>query len=382
MFGSIGGPEILLILVLALLLFGPRKLPEIGRTLARTISDFRRATYDFRSSLEREIELDKVKEAGDTLRQVGTVVRNPLSVLDDPGPGESAVKTGGETEAGASASEEPPAAETDLETPGVGFERPVTERPEQTAAESDSARPGATMGFLDHLDELRSRLFHSAIALLVAMAVCWGFKDRLLAVLLQPIRDQLFEGGEIVMIHLTEAFTIYMKASFLFAIFVASPYLLYQLWAFVAPGLYRNERRLLVPFLLFGTLSFVGGGVFGYAVATPVAAGWLIELGSQFTAQLTVRSAFQFQSRLILGMGAVFEMPVLIALMARLGVVTPAFLWRHLRIATLVITVVAAVLTPTGDMMTLLVFAGPMVLLYLIGIFVAWVFQPRDEKPS
>lgn len=238
------------------------------------------------------------------------------------------------------------------------------------------------MSFLEHLDELRSRLLRSAIGLLVVFGACWFIREPLLEILLAPIREQLFGGNEIVMIHLTEAFTIYMKACFLFAIFAASPLLLYQLWAFVAPGLYRRERRMLVPFLVFGTVSFVGGGVFGYKVATPVAASWLIELGSQFTAMLTLRSAFQFQSRLILGMGLVFELPVLIALLARLGLVTPAFLWRHFRTAVVVITIVAAVLTPTGDVMTLSVFAGPMVLLYLAGIAVAWIFRRRDGDPG
>ncbi len=230
------------------------------------------------------------------------------------------------------------------------------------------------MTFLEHLDELRSRLIRTAIAFLVAFAGCWAFSDDILQALLLPIRRHMFEDGQIVFIHMTEPFAIYMKASALGAIFLASPIFLYQLWAFVAPGMYKRERRMVAPFLIFGTAFFVAGGLFGYAVATPVAARWLLTLGENFTAQLTLRSAFQFESRMILGLGAVFEMPVVIALLSSMGLVTPGFLWKHFRIAILVIAVLSAVITPTGDVMTMAVFAGPMILLYLLGIGVAWLF--------
>lgn len=236
------------------------------------------------------------------------------------------------------------------------------------------------MTILEHLDEVRVRLIRFVVALLVCVAACWAVSDRLLQVLLVPIREHLFEGGDIVFIHITEPFTIYLKASALFGIFLASPFLLYQLWAFVAPGLYKRERRLVVPFILFGTVFFVGGGVFGYMVATPVASGWLIGLGESFRANVTLRSAFQFQSRIILGMGTVFEMPVLIAFLSRLGLVTPGFLMRHFRTAVLVIAILAAIITPTGDILTMTVFAGPMILLYLLGVLVAWVSARRARK--
>lgn len=236
------------------------------------------------------------------------------------------------------------------------------------------------MSFLEHLDELRSRLFRSAIAFVAAMAICWNFSGPLLRFFLRPIRDKLFESGEIVFIDITEPFLVYMKASALAAVFLASPYLLWQLWAFVSPGLYRTERRLTAYFIFFGTLFFVGGGAFGYAVATPISADWLIRLGGDFKAQLTLRSAFAFESRVILGMGAVFELPILILFLAKLGVVTPQFLMRHFKTAVLVVAILAAVITPTGDALTMAVFAVPMVLLYLLGVGVAWfVAKPKDE---
>ncbi len=233
------------------------------------------------------------------------------------------------------------------------------------------------MSVLDHLDELRSRLVRALAGYLVAFVACWSQCDRLLSFLLRPIREHLADDGRIVFIQVTEPFIVYMKASALCALFVAAPFVLYQLWAFVAPGLYRREKRLVVPFLLFGSLFFAAGGAFGYAVATPVAADWLIGLGRGFEASITLRSAFTFESRLILAMGLVFETPVLIFFLSRVGVVTPRFLLRHFRSAVLIIAVLAAVLTPTGDMLTMSIFVVPMVVLYLLGIAVAWLFEPR-----
>lgn len=238
------------------------------------------------------------------------------------------------------------------------------------------------MSLLEHLDELRSRLVRCVLVFVVVFALCWSVSARVLEFLLRPIQDNLFEGGEIIFINLPEPFLIYMKSAALLAVFVSSPYLLYQLWSFVAPGLYRNERRMVVPFLVFGTLFFLAGGAFGYYVATPVAAGWLIGLGERFTAQITLRSAFGFESKIIIGMGVVFELPILIFFLSRIGVVTPGFLMKHFRTAVLIIAVIAAIITPTGDMLTMSVFAGPMILLYLLGVAVSWVFGKRDDRKT
>lgn len=236
------------------------------------------------------------------------------------------------------------------------------------------------MSLLEHLDELRSRLLKCVIVYAVLIGACWAVSGPIVDFLVRPIREHMFEGGEIVFIYLAEPFLIYMKASALTALFVAAPFLLYQLWAFVAPGLYRRERRLVVPFLVFGTLFFAAGGLFGYYVAAPVAANWLLELGQSFEAQITLRSAFGFLAWIILGMGAVFETPIVIFFLSRIGVVTPRFLMRHFRIAVLAIALLSAVLTPTGDMLTMSIFAGPMILLYLLGVAVSWIFGRGPER--
>ena len=240
----------------------------------------------------------------------------------------------------------------------------------------------ASMSILEHLDELRSRLIRVLVVLVLLVCACWFLSDEILDFLLVPIREHLLAGGEIVYITPAEVFMTLMTASLIASLFLGAPYVLYEIWAFVAPGLYRHERRMVVPFLLAGTLCFLAGGAFGYYVAVPVAASWLLGLGKGFTAQITLRSAFQFETRVILAMGLVFELPILIYFLARMGVVTPAFLMRHFRTAVLVIAVLAAVLTPTGDMLTMTVFAGPMVLLYLIGVLVAWLFAGASSRTA
>lgn len=240
----------------------------------------------------------------------------------------------------------------------------------------------AAMSLLEHLDELRSRLFKASIGFVIAFLGCWAFSDRVLEFLVRPIRQHMFDGDAIVFINITEPFMIYMKASALLAIFVAAPVILYQFWAFVAPGLHKHEAGLVLPFLFFGSLFFFAGGSFGYYVATPIAARWLINLGGDFQASISLRSAFQFESIIILGMGAVFELPIVIFFLSRTGLVTPAFMMRHFRYAVLGIAVLSAVLTPTGDIVTMSVFAGPMILLYLLGVAVSWVSQKRRDRKA
>ena len=178
---------------------------------------------------------------------------------------------------------------------------------------------------------------------------------------------------------MTEPFMVYMKAAAIAALFISAPYMLHQLWGFIAPGLYRKERMMGVAFLVFGTLFLVMGGAFGYYVATPIAAKWLIELGKGFKASLTLESAFEFEAWVLLGMGLVFELPVVLFFLGRIGLVTPGFLLRHFRLAVVICFLVSAVITPTGDMLTMTVFALPMILLYLLGIAVIW-FTGRPRK--
>jgi sec-independent protein translocase protein TatC len=225
-------------------------------------------------------------------------------------------------------------------------------------------------------------LFRIAIVFIVILAACWLISDRILAFLLRPIRDHMFEGGEIIFISLTEPFMVYMKASAIAAIFASAPYILWQFWCFVAPGLYKKERRAGALFIVLGTVFFLVGGAFGYYIALPMTARWLLSLGTQFKAQLTLESAFDFENRMLLGAGLVFEMPIVILVLSRFGIVTPGFLIRHLRMAIMVIAIAAAVITPSGDALTMTVFALPMVALYLIGVGFAWIAARPEARGS
>jgi sec-independent protein translocase protein TatC len=233
------------------------------------------------------------------------------------------------------------------------------------------------MGFLEHLDELRRRLLYSLAAVGIAFALALTQARPILEFLLRPVRPYLGDQKP-VFLDLTEPFVLYMKVGFLVSLFLSAPFVLYQLWAFIAPGLYQRERRMAVPFVLFATVFFLLGGAFGYYIGFPSAARFLLSIASDFQPSLRISSLFTFESRIILGMGLVFELPTVIYFLARLGFVTPGFLWRRFNYAILIIFIVAAVVTPTPDVVTQCLFAAPMIGLYLISILVAHVFgRPR-----
>src|SRR5260221_966802 len=236
------------------------------------------------------------------------------------------------------------------------------------------------MAFAGPLAAVGSRMVRGAIGFVVLLRGCWRVSDRVLAFLLAPIREHLFGGGEIIFITLTEPFMVYMKASAIAALFLSSPYILWQLWGFVAPGLYKTERRAGAFFIVAGPLFFIAGGAFGYYVALPTPARWLLTLAAQFKAQLTLQSAVELENRTFVGSGLVFEMPIVILVLSRFGIVTPGFLMRHFRMAVMVIAIAAAVITPSGDALTMTVFALPMIGLYLLGVAFAWLAATPSPK--
>jgi sec-independent protein translocase protein TatC len=236
------------------------------------------------------------------------------------------------------------------------------------------------MGFLEHLDELRRRLIWTVIVVAAAFCAALTQAKPILDFLFRPLRPLLGDRRPVYM-DLTEPFLLYMKVAFIAALFISAPFILYQAWAFISPGLYPRERRYALPFVLFATVFFLLGGAFGYYIGFPVACRFLLGIAEGFEPALRISSLFTFLNRMILGMGLVFELPTVIYFLARLGLVTPGFLWRHFKYAVLVIFIVAAVITPTPDVVTQCVFAAPMLLLYLIGIFVAWFFGRDRQRP-
>jgi sec-independent protein translocase protein TatC len=242
--------------------------------------------------------------------------------------------------------------------------------------------PGTSgaMSFMEHLEELRRRLIICIVAIGMAFVVCYVFSGPILRFLLRPLDENIFKGGDIVYINLTEPFLIYMKAAFFGSIFLASPVVFQQIWAFVSPGLHPHERRWALPFLIGGPLLFISGAVFAYVFLLPMTTRFLVSMGEGFRAAITLRSAFSFEFYFLIGMGAVFQLPIVILVLARIGLVTPRFLIRNFRWAILIIFIVAAVLTPTPDMVTQTVFAAPMIVLYLVGIVLSFFATPRRRK--
>jgi sec-independent protein translocase protein TatC len=236
------------------------------------------------------------------------------------------------------------------------------------------------MSFIEHLEELRKRLIVSIIAVGVAFLGCWNFADKIYSWVQRPLTKFLPPGDQkLAYTHLTEPFMVYMKVAFFAGIFVASPILMWQVWRFISPGLYKRERRYAVPFILFATFFFLLGGYFGYAVLLPGACAFFVQTGAKFKQMIKIDEYFSFASTLMLASGAVFETPILIFFLARLGVVTPAFLMQKSKYAIVLSFIIAAIVTPTPDMVMQTFMAVPMIALYFLGVGVAYVFGKKYD---
>ncbi len=238
------------------------------------------------------------------------------------------------------------------------------------------------MSFLEHLEELRTRIFHALVAIAIGMGLCWWYHQTLFSFIQKPILDVLRPYGidKLVVLTPTEAFNLYLKVSALGGLFITSPYILYQVWLFISPGLYRREKKYVTPFLFFTVLLFVGGGYFGYRMVFPAALKWLIGIGGQFTPMITVHEYTDLFLTVILGLGIVFEMPILVFFLALMGVVSAGWMWRNIRYAILGIFIVAGALAPTPDISSMVIFASPMLVLYFVSIGIAWFVHPTQRK--
>jgi sec-independent protein translocase protein TatC len=243
------------------------------------------------------------------------------------------------------------------------------------------ARPSPDrMSFLEHLEELRVRLMHSIVSLVLGFLACWGFREQIFHFLTSPLR-RAFPDVKFIYTGPSEAFLLYVKMSFFVGIFLAAPYVLYQIWAFIAPGLYPHEKAYAVPFIVAGSLFFAGGAAFGHYFLFPITFRFLGEFGGKDMQFLPkVGEYYTFYSWFLLGLGLVFQVPVVIFVLARIGLVTAGFLIRQLKWAVLLSFVVSAVITPTADAVTQTMLAVPIIGLYLLGVGVAWIFgRPRRE---
>jgi sec-independent protein translocase protein TatC len=237
-----------------------------------------------------------------------------------------------------------------------------------------------------HLEELRTRLLRSLLAVGVAFALCYQFVETLIGWLLVPLK-QLEAATEVQVIGtgLAEAFFTKLKVAFIAGIFLASPAIFYQLWKFVAPGLYEQERRYVKPFVLFGTAFFVCGAYFCYRLVFPTAFGFFLEEYGSISIEpfLKISEYLSFASRMLLAFGVVFELPVFTFFLARTGIVDHKMMIGMWRYAFVGIFMVAAVLTPGPDVASQLLMATPLLVLYVASIGVAYAFgrprRPRED---
>jgi sec-independent protein translocase protein TatC len=236
----------------------------------------------------------------------------------------------------------------------------------------------------DHLSELRSRVFKILIAWGIATGLAWTYSEGLFRVLLAPAIAALGpSGGKLQAISPAEIFFTYLKVSLLAGFVFTVPVFFWQIWAFVAPGLYPSEKKVALPFVLVASSLFVGGAVFAHQLVFPTVFSFFASFRNDFVdPSWTMHEVFSMTTQLILAFGVCFEMPVLVFFLALAGIVTPRQLFGWTKYAVLVSFIVAAVLTPTPDAVTQTLLAGPLVALYLLGVGVAWLFAAKKKRAT
>lgn len=263
---------------------------------------------------------------------------------------------------------------------------PATTVPKAEKPDDDDDDDGMLrMSFMGHLEELRLRLIRALAGLGVAFGVCIFFTDFLWNAVRAPAASALKQLGypeELAQITPTEAFSIiWVRLPILAGLFLASPWVIYQVWSFISPGLYKKERRLAVPFIFCTAGLFITGGAFAYFVAFRFGLVFLLGIGSTMGVRplISITEYFDLFVNVILGVALVFELPVLIFFLTLLRIASPRFLLAHSRYAILLIVIAAAIITPTPDVVNLTIFAAPMILLYFVGVLASYLLVLNRE---
>lgn len=253
------------------------------------------------------------------------------------------------------------------------------------AAFSLPAQSTHCMPLLAHLEELRKRIVFSILGVLVGFLCCWSYADRIFGLVQQPLIQALRHhglAGRLVYLNPTEPFNLYLEVGFVAGLFVASPFVFFQLWLFVAPGLYRKEKRYVLPFVISTVSLFAAGGLFGYKMVYPASLDFLIGYGERFQPMITIGEYTKLFVTITVGLGLIFEMPILVFFLALMRVITARWMWRNFRYSILVIFVVAAMITPTTDILNMCLFAAPMIALYAVSIGVAWLVGSTRKRKT
>jgi sec-independent protein translocase protein TatC len=243
----------------------------------------------------------------------------------------------------------------------------------------DEGNDSARMGILDHLDELRRRIIRCCIAVAVGMGAAFLFIERIVSFVLAPARHMLPAGVRMIYTQPGEAFGLYVEVAMIAGALLAAPVIMFQVWRFIAPGLYANEKKLVIPFVGLTTAGAIGGAAFSHYILFPAMMAFFGTFNStELTFMPRLEDAFDLYTKMLLGMVAVFQIPTLAFFLGKMRLVTARFLWRNFKYAFLGIFVIAAFLTPTTDPWDQMVFAAPMVGLYLVSILIVWAVHPRS----
>ena len=383
MFGSIGMPELIIILVIALIIFGPRKLPELGRSLGRSIGEFKRASNELRNTLEEEI---RVEEQRDQRAAIRAEQDSAVEAAATPAPAPSTPVSPAPPAdgAGARTTRTRPRASVGLipfpkNAPAPMPDDDLVEGRDDLESAADDEM-GGKMSFLDHLDELRRRIIYAVLSVGIGFVIAFFFIDDIFNFVMRPMQQLLPPGGTLVYTDPTEAFMLYIKIALISGLLLASPAVFTQVWLFVAPGLYAHEKKWAIPFVLMSTFFFILGAWFSHAVVFPITWRFFVGFASDIvTFMPRIEPAFSIYLRLILALGITFQLPTLVLFLARMGMITPRFMIRNFKYAVLLIIIAAAVLSPDGGGVGLIAMGGPVILLYVFSIGLAWAFGKKKK---
>jgi sec-independent protein translocase protein TatC len=258
---------------------------------------------------------------------------------------------------------------------------PMAENPRPKNQESPPP-DDKKMPITAHLEELRRRLMICAIAVGSGFVGFYYFAPKLFEILMKPLVFALPPDSSLIFTGVTEAFFVYLKVAFLAGIFASSPLLLYEIWAFVSPGLYSKEKKYVIPFVVFSTLFFIGGALFGYFMVFPYGFKFLLGFATEAIRPMPrVQEYFSLASKLLLAFGVVFELPLFVFFLAKMGMVTDKFLVKNFKYSILIIFSISAILTPP-DVATQMMMAGPLLCLYGVSIIVARVFGKKKFEET
>jgi sec-independent protein translocase protein TatC len=272
--------------------------------------------------------------------------------------------------------------------PSASPERTDDEDSRIQLTDPDALDESGRMSFLEHLDELRRRLIYSLTAVIIGCVIAFVFIQQIFAFIIGPLQAMLVASAPaaaaaertFIATEPTEIFMLYLKVGAVAGLCVAMPVILYQVWLFVAPGLYAHEKKFAVPFVLLSSTFFFAGALFSHYIAFPYTWRFFLSFESDFVRFMPkLGPTFSLYVKMLLGFGAIFQMPVLVMALSRMGVISAGFLIRHTKYAILIIFILGAVLSPGGDIPSQLMMAGPMLILYAVSIGVAWAFGKRKE---